>query len=525
MNKIYLLENSDMSKSDIHKIIDYSEKLQSMIDPNQKLEDWIKAKLTHAVDYLNTVFDYLSFYVEIQPKNINEYNKPRKGMKSRWSVQRKKKINCKNPKGFSEKQYCKRKKSGGKYKNENYKLNKKSIYFLLNEDYNAEMSMGDLKNINAKARLLQKIINPSDVLEDWVKAKLNLTGEYLDDVYHHLDYKKQNKDLNEVNFKKYLTTTALFLSTLLPVQSDSYVVNKGDTLSGISKNLKIDIETLKDLNKNIDPNKLQIGQIIKVPDKETNVYKIEKGDTLSGIAKKLKINTSELINLNSSIDPNKIEIGQIINIPDTSEIEKTMNQSVETSDDSSYTQNSSDFNQQFKKYLKFNENSIRKGFNEETKKWYQYKSEEGGTDTIAYGHKLTPDQQKSGEFKNGITEEEADELFENDLKTAENAARNGIGSLINKYKREPHKYPSVKRTSFDELGTKEKMMLIDFAFNLGTITGFPKFVNGLLNGDIDKMKKEYERSYTEDKTGKRKTLAQRNNTFYQLFLKNYKFGN
>lgn len=44
------------------------------------------------------------------------YNKPRKGMKSRWSVKYKKKINCSNPKGFSQKQFCKRKRKGGSYK-------------------------------------------------------------------------------------------------------------------------------------------------------------------------------------------------------------------------------------------------------------------------------------------------------------------------------------------------------------------------------------------------------------------------
>ena len=45
------------------------------------------------------------------------YNKPRKGMKSRWSVKYKKKINCSNPNlGFSQKQYCKRKRKGGSYK-------------------------------------------------------------------------------------------------------------------------------------------------------------------------------------------------------------------------------------------------------------------------------------------------------------------------------------------------------------------------------------------------------------------------
>jgi hypothetical protein len=49
---------------------------------------------------------------------VNEsYNKPRAGGKRRWSVKYKKSINCSNPKGFSQKQYCKRKRKGGKYKN------------------------------------------------------------------------------------------------------------------------------------------------------------------------------------------------------------------------------------------------------------------------------------------------------------------------------------------------------------------------------------------------------------------------
>jgi hypothetical protein len=45
-----------------------------------------------------------------------KYNKPRVGGKRRWSVKYKKSINCNNPKGFSQKQFCKRKKAGGKYK-------------------------------------------------------------------------------------------------------------------------------------------------------------------------------------------------------------------------------------------------------------------------------------------------------------------------------------------------------------------------------------------------------------------------
>jgi hypothetical protein len=46
-----------------------------------------------------------------------EYNAPRTGkMKKRWSVKHKKSIDCSNVKGFSAKQYCKRKRRGGAYK-------------------------------------------------------------------------------------------------------------------------------------------------------------------------------------------------------------------------------------------------------------------------------------------------------------------------------------------------------------------------------------------------------------------------
>jgi hypothetical protein len=48
-----------------------------------------------------------------------DYNAPRTGkMKKRWSAKYKGSIDCNNVKGFSEKQYCKRKRRGGKYKTE-----------------------------------------------------------------------------------------------------------------------------------------------------------------------------------------------------------------------------------------------------------------------------------------------------------------------------------------------------------------------------------------------------------------------
>ena len=69
--------------------------------------------------------EFLSEYLQEsnKPDQFKEakkgYNAPRTGkMKKRWSTKYKGSINCSNPKGFSQKQYCKRKRSGGKYKTE-----------------------------------------------------------------------------------------------------------------------------------------------------------------------------------------------------------------------------------------------------------------------------------------------------------------------------------------------------------------------------------------------------------------------
>jgi hypothetical protein len=177
-------ENAEMAQSDITKIIDYSEKLQSMFDVNDNLEDWVKAKLNHACDYVATVRDYLKFYNEEKQKgtqNIDEV----------WSNKYKKSIDCSNPKGFSQKAHCaarKKRQAGGKTSSKSVKeYYKEAIQELLKEQ-DSSMAMGALKQLNSDAKELESMLQANTQLEDWVKAKLNLAGEYLDDVYHHLDH-------------------------------------------------------------------------------------------------------------------------------------------------------------------------------------------------------------------------------------------------------------------------------------------------------------------------------------------------
>ena len=70
------------------------------------------------------IFDNFQQSINLQQPDLTkeakkEYNAPRTGKKKkRWSVKHKRGIDCSSPKGFSAKQYCKRKRRDGKYKTE-----------------------------------------------------------------------------------------------------------------------------------------------------------------------------------------------------------------------------------------------------------------------------------------------------------------------------------------------------------------------------------------------------------------------
>ncbi len=83
------------------------------------------------------------------------YNKPRAGGKRRWSVKYKKKIDCSNPKGFSQKQYCKRKRRGGHYKTESLEYN--HVQEILNNLKDMSLELWD-ENFNVQ--ISEYVISP-----------------------------------------------------------------------------------------------------------------------------------------------------------------------------------------------------------------------------------------------------------------------------------------------------------------------------------------------------------------------------
>tara|TARA_R110002012_G_C11650945_1_gene611407 strand:+ start:443 stop:1168 length:726 start_codon:yes stop_codon:yes gene_type:complete len=83
--------------------------------------------------------------------------------------------------------------------------------------------------------------------------------------------------------------------------------------------------------------------------------------------------------------------------------------------------------------LKKFENEALTGF--KNGQWFAHKSLEGGTPTIGWGHKITKEENKSGKikiggqtvrFKNGLTPQQVNQLYEQDTAKARSIARKSL---------------------------------------------------------------------------------------------------
>lgn len=93
--------------------------------------------------------------------------------------------------------------------------------------------------------------------------------------------------------------------------TNTYVVQKGDSLYSIAKKYNVSVSDL--LNYNDLPNSiLSIGQKLVIPS-NNNPYTVKKGDTLYSIAKKFNTSINDIISKNS-LKSNVLSIGQIINV-------------------------------------------------------------------------------------------------------------------------------------------------------------------------------------------------------------------
>ena len=79
------------------------------------------------------------------------------------------------------------------------------------------------------------------------------------------------------------------------------------------------------------------------------------------------------------------------------------------------------------KYFENNHNNPKGGFNKSKGKWYPHESIEGGSDTIAYGHKIVGGE----DFSDGLTETEATKLLKTDIAKKESLAKRKFQNYTN----------------------------------------------------------------------------------------------
>lgn len=154
-------------------------------------------------------------------------------------------------------------------------------------------------------------------------------------------------------------------------------------------------------------------------------------------------------------------------------------------------------NASFLNYIKSVENNSKAGFDKDKNLWFPSKSVEGGFPTIGYGHKIK-DKKELEVLKRGISDEAVQKLLVKDIIDA--------SQHVSEYIKRKYKVNLM-------LTEKQNEMLTDFAFNLGSLDKFPKFVDAVLRNNVEGMKQQYKR-YTGGKE-----LTGRNTAFYNRFLK------
>ena len=104
--------------------------------------------------------------------------------------------------------------------------------------------------------------------------------------------------------------------------STTYVVQSGDTLSGIAARFGTTVQYLARINGILNPNLIYVGQILKISSSgvsaqrgdSTATYVVKSGDTLSGIALRFGTTVSNLVALNDISNPNLIYPGQVLKV-------------------------------------------------------------------------------------------------------------------------------------------------------------------------------------------------------------------
>jgi murein DD-endopeptidase MepM/ murein hydrolase activator NlpD len=118
----------------------------------------------------------------------------------------------------------------------------------------------------------------------------------------------------------FILSISLLFGIAFSQECKYHKVKSGESLEKIAKNYGVSVQELIKANKNINPNKLKVGENLCIPQKtpakaqDYAIYKVKKGDTLYSIAQKFGVDVQELKSFNN-LKSEKIIEGQEIKIP------------------------------------------------------------------------------------------------------------------------------------------------------------------------------------------------------------------
>ena len=126
-----------------------------------------------------------------------------------------------------------------------------------------------------------------------------------------------------------ITPVAPVIPVIPEASGETYVVVKGDTLGKIATAHHVSLKSLLAANPNLQPTRLKVGDKVTIPAGGSTasttesvstgageeVYTVKAGDSLTKIATTHGITLKALKAANPNVDPNRITVGQKLKIP------------------------------------------------------------------------------------------------------------------------------------------------------------------------------------------------------------------